>query len=100
MESLEDAILCVENKADIVMLDNMDALAVSEVIKELKNRNKWNNSLMGLSGGINQDDILDYVDLGVDIVSISLIRPENEYFAFVSIIKEDGTYIHFTEAGG
>ena len=82
VESLEDAILCVENKADIVMLDNMDALAVSEVIKELKNRNICNNSLIEISGGINQDNILDYVDLGVDIISIGALTHSSRSLDF------------------
>ena len=87
MESLEDAILCVENKADIVMLDNMDALAVSEVIKELKNRNICNNSLIEISGGINQDNILDYVDLGVDIISIGALTHSSRSLDFSLKIK-------------
>ena len=87
VESLKDAILCVENKADIVMLDNMDALAVSEVIKELKNRNIRNNSLIEISGGINQDNILDYVDLGVDIISIGALTHSSRSLDFSLKIK-------------
>ena len=87
VETLEDAISCVENKADIVMLDNMDALAVSEVIKELKNRNIRNNSLIEISGGINQDNILDYVDLGVDIISIGALTHSSRSLDFSLKIK-------------
>ena len=70
VETLEDAISCVENKADIVMLDNMDSLKVKEVLDELEKRDVRQNSLIEISGGINKDNILDYVDLGVDIISI------------------------------
>jgi nicotinate-nucleotide pyrophosphorylase (carboxylating) len=70
VETLEDAVLCVENNADIVMLDNMDALKVSEVLAELEKRNIRRNSLIEISGGINKNNIMDYVDLGVDIISI------------------------------
>ena len=70
VETLEDAVLCVENKADIVMLDNMDSLKVKEVLDELEKRGIRQNSLIEISGGINKDNILDYVDLGVDIISI------------------------------
>ena len=70
VETLEDAISCVENKADIVMLDNMDSLKVKEVLDELEKRDIRQNSLIEISGGINKDNILDYVDLGVDIMSI------------------------------
>ena len=87
VESLEDAILCVENNADIVMLDNMDALKVSEVIKELENRNIRQNSLIEISGGINQDNILDYVDLGVDIISIGGLTHSSRSLDFSLKIK-------------
>ncbi len=87
VESLEDAILCVENKADIVMLDNMDALKVSEVINELENRNIRQNSLIEISGGINQDNILDYVDLGVDIISIGGLTHSSRSLDFSLKIK-------------
>ena len=46
VETLEDAVLCVENKADIVMLDNMDALKVADVLDELEKRNIRQNSLI------------------------------------------------------
>lgn len=70
VETLEDAVLCVENKADIVMLDNMDDLKVAEVLAELEKRNIRQNSLIEISGGINFENISEYVDLGVDIISI------------------------------
>lgn len=87
VESLEDAILCVENNADIVMLDNMDASAVSEVIMELENKGIRNNSLIEISGGINQDNILDYVDLGVDIISIGGLTHSSRSLDFSLNIK-------------
>ena len=87
VESLEDAISCVENKADIVMLDNMDAFKVSEVIKELENRNIRQNSLIEISGGINKENILDYVDLGVDIISIGGLTHSSRSLDFSLKIK-------------
>ena len=38
VETLDDAIACVENNADIVMLYNMDHLAVSDVLSEIEKR--------------------------------------------------------------
>ena len=87
VESLEDAVSCVENKADIVMLDNMGALKVSEVIKELENRNIRQNSLIEISGGINKENILDYVDLGVDIISIGGLTHSSRSLDFSLKIK-------------
>lgn len=87
VETLEDAILCVENRADIVMLDNMDALKVKEVMSELKNRNIRQNSLIEISGGINKENILDYVDLGVDIISIGALTHSSRSLDFSLKIK-------------
>ena len=87
VESLEDAVSCVEHKADIVMLDNMNASEVSDVIKELENRNIRQNSLIEISGGINHDNILDYVDLGVDIISIGGLTHSSRSLDFSLKIK-------------
>ncbi len=87
VETLEDAILCVENKADIVMLDNMDASKVLEVLAELEKRNIRQNSLIEISGGINSDNIIDYVDLGVDIISIGALTHSSRSLDFSLKIK-------------
>ena len=73
VETLNDAVECVRQKADIVMLDNMSSDEVSEVILELEKQNIRENSLIEVSGGINQENILEYVDLGVDIISIGAL---------------------------
>ncbi len=70
VETIEDAIVCVENKADIVMLDNMDPNEVKEVLDKLNEKSIRNNSLIEVSGGINQDNIFEYFDLDIDIISL------------------------------
>ena len=88
VETLEDAVSCVENKADIVMLDNMDPSKVKEVLDELEKRNVRQNSLIEISGGINKDNILDYVDLGVDIISIGGLTHSSRSLDFSLKIKK------------
>lgn len=73
VETLEDAVKCVKNNADIVMLDNMSASEVKDVLDTLIDLNIRQNSLIEVSGGINKDNILDYAALGVDIISIGAI---------------------------
>ncbi|MBQ6098891.1 MAG: carboxylating nicotinate-nucleotide diphosphorylase [Methanobrevibacter sp.] len=73
VETLDDAVECVKNGADIVMLDNMSPAEISDVIGELEKLNIRQNSLIEVSGGINEDNILDYADLGVDIISIGAL---------------------------
>lgn len=70
VETLEDAIACVSQGADIVMLDNMGPSQVNAVGNELKKLKIRNNSLIEISGGINKDNIQDYVNLDIDIISI------------------------------
>ena len=82
VETLEDAIKCVENKADIVMLDNMSGAEVKEVIDELENLNIRQNSLIEVSGGITEDNILDYVEYGVDIISIGALTHSSRSLNF------------------
>lgn len=73
VESLDDAVECIQNGADIVMLDNMSPDEVGEVIDELTRLNIRQNSLIEVSGGITKENILDYVDFGVDIISIGAL---------------------------
>ena len=82
VETLEDAIECVENKADIVMLDNMRGIEVKEVIEELEKLNIRQNSLIEVSGGITEDNILDYVEYGVDIISIGALTHSSRSLNF------------------
>ena len=73
VESLEDAIACVKNGADIVMLDNMVPEEVKNVLDELIKLNIRNNSLIEVSGGITSENILDYAKLDVDIISLGAL---------------------------
>ena len=82
VESLGDAIECVKNGADIVMLDNMSGEEVKEVIDELEKLNIRQDSLIEVSGGITRDNILDYVEYGVDIISIGALTHSSRSLNF------------------
>lgn len=82
VETLNDAIDCVRNGADIVMLDNMGPSEVKEVIDELENLNIRQNSLIEVSGGITDETILDYANLGVDIISIGALTHSSRSLNF------------------
>lgn len=82
VETLDDAIQCVENGADIVMLDNMSPDEVREVIYELEELNIRQNSLIEVSGGITEETILDYANLGVDIISIGALTHSSRSLNF------------------
>ena len=87
VETLDDAIDCVKNGADIVMLDNMNASEVKEVIDKLNELDIRQNSLIEVSGGLTQDNISEYVDLGVDIISIGALTHSSRSLNFSLKIK-------------
>ena len=89
VESLDDAILCVENGADIVMLDNMTPDEVKEVLDELIKLNIRSNSLIEVSGGINNKNIVDYAKLSVDIISLGALTHSSRSLNFSLKIMED-----------
>ena len=88
VESLEDAIDCVKNGADIVMLDNMNPDEVKEVLDELEELNIRHNSLIEVSGGITDETIVDYASLGVDIISIGALTHSSRSLNFSLKIEE------------
>ena len=82
VETLNDAVDCVKNNVDIVMLDNMGPKEVNEVITELKKLNIRQNSLIEVSGGITEETIVDYAKLGVDIISIGALTHSSRSLNF------------------
>ena len=82
VETLENAVECVENGADIVMLDNMVPDDVKKVIDKLNELNIRQNSLIEVSGGITDDTIDEYAKLGVDIISIGALTHSSRSLNF------------------
>ncbi len=82
VESLEDAVECVKNKADIVMLDNMGPEDVQKVLNELIKLDIRDNSLIEVSGGITDENIVDYAKLGVDIISLGALTHSSRSLNF------------------
>lgn len=73
VESTKDALEAAISSADIVMLDNMNPNEVKNVVNALENKNLRDKILIEVSGGINPDNILDYANIGVDIISTGYI---------------------------
>jgi nicotinate-nucleotide pyrophosphorylase (carboxylating) len=73
IEKVEDVLTAAKNGADIVMLDNMDPDQVEDAINILKENNLRDNVLIEVSGGITQDNIIDYLLSEPDIISLGLI---------------------------
>ena len=73
VESTEDAIVACENGADIVMLDNMSPEEAQATLETLEENDLRKNVLIEISGGITEDNILDYAPLDVDIISLGAL---------------------------
>ena len=73
VESTEDAIIACENGADIVMFDNMSPEEAKNTLNALEEKDLRKDVLIEISGGITEDNILDYAPLDVDIISLGSI---------------------------
>ncbi len=73
IEKVEDALDAAKNGADIIMLDNMGADQVEDAINLLKEHNLRENVIIEISGGINQENIVDYLLSEPNVISLGLI---------------------------
>jgi len=73
VENVEDAIIAAKNGADIIMLDNMNPSEIEEAIKKLETNNLRKKIMLEASGGINRDNIEEYIKSGVDIISLGVL---------------------------
>ena len=73
VETVEDAVIACENGADIVMLDNMNPTEINNTLNVLSDKNLRDNVLIEVSGGITEDNILDYAKCDVDIISLGFL---------------------------
>ena len=69
VETLEQAIEAAEANADIIMLDNMPPDEIKNVIGILKDRG-LEGAMFEASGNITPENLRDYAESGVDIISM------------------------------
>ena len=70
VETAEDAVIAAENGADIIMLDNMGPDEAKDTLDILIQKGLRDKVLIEISGGITEENILDYAPLDVDIISL------------------------------
>ena len=58
----------IEGKADVVLLDNMNDLQITQAVKRAKGRVQ-----LEVSGGVTLDTVRSYADAGADLISTSVI---------------------------
>jgi nicotinate-nucleotide pyrophosphorylase (carboxylating) len=71
--STEDALKAAAAGADIVMLDNFSPEQVREAVEALKKAGFFGKLLLEVSGGIMEQNLLDYASAQVDIVSMGAL---------------------------
>ncbi len=73
VETTKEAIEAAHAGADIIMLDNMTPEEVINVLAALERENLRHKAIIEVSGGINYDNIIQYANTGVDVISTGYI---------------------------
>ncbi|ADC64355.1 nicotinate-nucleotide pyrophosphorylase [Ferroglobus placidus DSM 10642] len=76
----ESALKAAELGADVIMFDNMDVGEIEKAIAELKKRTLRERVLLEISGGVTEDNIIDYAKLDVDVISMGELTHSVENF--------------------
>jgi nicotinate-nucleotide pyrophosphorylase (carboxylating) len=71
--STADALTAAEAGADIVMLDNFSPRQVREAVEALKKAGVFGKVRVEVSGGINEQNLLEYASAQVDIISMGAL---------------------------
>jgi nicotinate-nucleotide pyrophosphorylase (carboxylating) len=73
VSSEDDALEAVEAGADIVMLDNVSPEKIKDTISLLEEKGLRQKVLIEVSGGINEENVVEYAATGADILSLGEI---------------------------
>ncbi|MCW3135951.1 MAG: carboxylating nicotinate-nucleotide diphosphorylase [Canidatus Methanoxibalbensis ujae] len=82
VESVEHAIKAAEMNVDIIMLDNMSVEDVRLCVEELERRGIRDKVLIEASGGITLENVRDYAETGVDVISSSALTRSAKFLGF------------------
>jgi len=69
VQKIEDALIAARKGVDIIMLDNMKPKEIKEILKKLEEEGLRSKVSIEVSGGITPDNVKEYAETGVDIVS-------------------------------
>ncbi|HOI40836.1 MAG TPA: carboxylating nicotinate-nucleotide diphosphorylase [Methanobacterium sp.] len=69
VENTDETLQAARAGADIIMLDNMTPEEVTNVLSVLEKEKLRGNIIIEVSGGINPENIVDFVKTGVDVIS-------------------------------
>ncbi|MCE7737472.1 MAG: carboxylating nicotinate-nucleotide diphosphorylase [Candidatus Heimdallarchaeota archaeon] len=78
VRSLEEAIEAANEDVDIIMLDNFEISKLNDTISKIKSIN--NRVLIEISGGVSIENIKDYLDYPIDIISSGALTHSSNVF--------------------
>ena len=91
VETLDECKYALEEKPDVIMLDNMVPETIEKAVRMRKEMNLENVVLFEVSGGITMENIEAYGKVGVDIISTGSITGAISPIDFsLEIIMKDG----------
>ncbi|MCK4651559.1 MAG: carboxylating nicotinate-nucleotide diphosphorylase [Methanosarcinales archaeon] len=82
VENAGDAVHAAELGADVIMFDNMDAGSITEVISVLDEKKLRDSVILESSGGISVDNLVEYAETGVDVISLGMITHSARWLDF------------------
>jgi len=88
VDNVEDALKAAQLGADIIMFDNMDPKEIKDAIELLKEKGLRERVKLEASGGIMLDNLDDYVNTGVDVISMGMLTHSARWLNFSLIIKK------------
>lgn len=71
--NLAEALEATRAGADIIMLDNFTPAQIKETLLQLEKEGLRSKVLVEASGGINEDNVVEFASTGVDILSIGML---------------------------
>lgn len=69
-ESLRDVVEAAKAKVDIVMLDNFTPNEIQKTLSALQKKNLRDKVIIEASGGISEENVLEFAATGVDVLSL------------------------------
>ena len=76
VENLKECECALDEKPDVIMLDNMSVEDINNAIKMREDKKLTNTVLYEVSGGISAKNIKEYASTGVDIISCGSLTSE------------------------
>jgi nicotinate-nucleotide pyrophosphorylase (carboxylating) len=73
IETFDEALMAARSGVDIIMLDNMSIKDISKVLSALKEQGFRDKVIVEVSGGVNLENIVDYANTGVDVISTGFL---------------------------